>query len=99
MICALNGPARPRSPVSATTATVFGSSRCCSSGSPRTDALARPTPAISSRMVSAYGRIASIRVCARRSRAEATSSIAFVILRVFLTERTRRFRSWTVAMS
>ncbi len=60
--------------------------------------LARPTPAISSRIVSAYGRIASIRVCARRSRAEATSSIAFVILRVFLTERTRRLRSWTEAI-
>src|SRR5688500_12688678 len=41
--------------------------------------------------------MASIRVCARRSRAEATSSIALVILRVFLTERTRRFRSWTEA--
>jgi hypothetical protein len=53
MICALKGPASPRSPVSATIATVFSSSRCCSSGSPRTELLARPTPAISSRIVSA----------------------------------------------
>ena len=95
----MKGPARPRSPVSGTIATFVTSSRCWSSGSPRTEALARPTPAINSRIVSAYGRIASIRVCARRRRAEATSSIAFVILRVFLTERTRRLRSWTEAMT
>ena len=44
-------------------------------------------------MRSAYGRIASMRCCDRRSRAEATSSIAFVTLRVFVIERTRRFRS------
>jgi hypothetical protein len=35
----------------------------------------------------------SIRICERRRRAEATSSIAFVTLRVFVIERTRRFRS------
>ena len=56
---------------------------------------ARPTPAISSLIVSAYGRIASIRACARRSFAAATSSIARVILRVLRTERIRRLRSWT----
>jgi hypothetical protein len=33
--------------------------------------------------LSAYGRIVSIRACARLSRADATSSIAFVIFRVF----------------
>src|SRR2546423_9679023 len=49
-------------------------------------------------MRSAYGRIASIRACARRSRAEATSSNAFVILRVLRTDRIRRRRSWTEAM-
>src|SRR3954468_22744977 len=38
-----------------------------------------------------------MRVCARRSLAAETSSIAFVILRVFLTERTRRAMSWTDA--
>ena len=59
--------------------------------------LARAVPAISSSIRSAYGRIASIRACARRSRAAATSSIAFVILRVFLIERTRRLMSWTEA--
>ena len=34
-----------------------------------------------------------MRICERRSRAEATSSIAFVTFRVFVIERTRRFRS------
>ena len=57
--------------------------------------LARAVPAISSSMRSAYGRIASIRACARRSFAAATSSIARVILRVFRTERIRRLMSWT----
>ena len=51
---------------------------------------ARPTPAISSRIVSAYGRIASMRAWARRSFAAATSSIARVIFRVLRTERIRR---------
>ena len=55
--------------------------------------LARATPTISSCMRSAYGRIASIRVWARRSFAAATSSIARVIFRVFWTERTRRLMS------
>jgi hypothetical protein len=55
-------------------------------------------PIISSIIRSAYGRIASIRACARRRRAEATSSIAFVILRVLRIERIRRFRSWTEAI-
>ena len=55
-------------------------------------------PIISSIIRSAYGRIASIRACARRRRAEATSSIALVILRVFRIERIRRFRSCTDAI-
>ena len=55
------------------------------------------TPAISSSMRSAYGRIASMRIWARRRRAEATSSIARVTFRVFVIERTRRFRSCVVA--
>src|SRR6476469_3476896 len=38
-----------------------------------------------------------MRACARRSRAEATSSNALVIFCVLPTERIRRFRSWTVA--
>ena len=67
-------------------------SRRSSSGS-RTAPAAWEVPAISSSIRSAYGRIASIRSCARRSRAEATSSIARVSLRVFEIERTRRFRS------
>ena len=78
----LNAPARPRSPVSGTISTVSIVSRCCRSGRLRTDDAARPTPAISSLIVSAYGRIASIRAWARRSFAAATSSSARVILRV-----------------
>ena len=39
----------------------------------------------------------SIRICARRRRADATSSIARVSLRVLEIERTRRFRSWVEA--
>jgi hypothetical protein len=34
-----------------------------------------------------------MRCCDRRRRADATSSIAFVTFRVFVIERTRRFRS------
>jgi hypothetical protein len=41
--------------------------------------------------------MASIRACARRKRAAATSSNALVILRVFWTERIRRRMSWTVS--
>jgi hypothetical protein len=65
-------------------------SRCWRSGRLRTDPAARPTPAISSRILSAYGRIASIRACARRSFAAATSSIARVILLVLRTDLIRR---------
>ena len=94
----MNAPARPRSPVSGRIATARSSSRRWSSGRPRTDELARAVPIISSIIRSAYGRIASIRACARRRRAEATSSIALVILRVLRIERIRRFRSWTDAI-
>ncbi len=90
MTCALNAPASPRSAVSGTSRVVAVVSRCWRSGRPRTEPAARPTPEISSRMVSAYGRIASIRACARRSFAAATSSIARVILRVLRTERILR---------
>ena len=79
-----------------TIATVFIVSRRSSSGS-RTAPAACAVPAISSSIRSAYGRIASIRICARRRRAEATSSIARVSLRVFEIERTRRLRSWVEA--
>ena len=62
------------------------------------DGVARAVPIMSSRIRSAYGRSASIRASALRSFAAATSSIAFVILLVFLTELTRRLMSWTVAI-
>ena len=73
-------------------AVVF-TSRRWSRGRRCTDALALAVPTISSCMRSAYGRIASIRACARRSFAAATSSIARVILRVFRIERIRRLMS------
>jgi hypothetical protein len=88
----LNAPARPRSPVSATIATRF-TSRRWRRVRPWSEVLARAVPTISSIIRSAYGLIASIRASARRNRAEATSSIALVILRVFRIERIRRFRS------
>src|SRR5262249_20403815 len=94
--CALKAPASPRSPVIGTIATVLTFSRCSSKGG-RTAPAACEVPAISSIIRSAYGRIPSIRICARRRRAEATSSIARVSLRVFEIERTRRFRSWVDA--
>jgi hypothetical protein len=50
-------------------------------------------PIISSIIRSAYGRIASIRACARRRRADATSSMAFVIFLVFRIDLILRFRS------
>jgi len=80
-------------------ATVSSVSRRWRSGKPRTDVLARAVPAISSSIRSAYGRIASIRACALRSFAAATSSIARVILRVLRTERMRRLMSWTEAIA
>ena len=49
-------------------------------------------------MRSAYGRMSSMRVCARLSFAAATSSSARVIFRVFRTDLTRRLMSWTVAI-
>ena len=51
--CALNAPARPRSPVSGTISVDAVSSRCWSSGSRWTEPAARPTPEMSSRIVSA----------------------------------------------
>ena len=81
-ICALKAPARPRSPVSGEDRDGLASSRSSRSGKPR-DGVARAVPIISSRIRSAYGRSASMRASARRSFAAATSSIAFVILRVF----------------
>src|SRR5919108_1610214 len=49
-------------------------------------------------MASAYGRRASIRCSARRSRAAATISIARVILRMFLNDAMRPRMSFRVAM-
>src|SRR5660398_301017 len=55
-------------------------------------------PAINSIILSAYGRVASMRSCARRKRAAATISIALVIFSVFCTEPILRLMSLCVAM-
>ena len=52
---------------------------------------------MSARIASAYGRAAVTRICARRSREAATSSIALVILAVFRIERMRRRMSAVTA--
>ena len=93
----MKAPASPRSPVRGRIATARTSCRSSRSGNPR-DGVARAVPIMSSVMRSAYGRSAAIRASARRSFAAATSSIAFVILLVFRTERSRRLMSWTVAI-
>ena len=67
-ICALKAPARPRSPVSGRIATVCTLAPL-EQRQTVTDDAARAVPVISSSIRSANGRIASIRVCARRSRA------------------------------
>ena len=98
MTCALNAPASPRSAVTTTMATRRTSSRRCRSGRSggrRPRAPCRPSAPASGRRTGASPRC---RVCARRSRAPATSSIAFVILRVLRTERIRRLMSWSEAM-
>src|SRR5690348_119028 len=95
--CALNAPASPRSPTTGMIPTLRTFSRPSRSGN-RTAPAACRVPAISSIMRSAYGRIASMRICERRRRAEATSSIARVSFRVFEMERTRRFRSCVEAI-
>ena len=50
------------------------------------------------RRASAYGRSASIRCSARRSRAAATISMARVILRMFFTDEMRLRMSFRLAM-
>ena len=50
------------------------------------------------RSASAYGRSASIRCSARRSRAAATISMARVILRMFFTEEMRPRMSFRLAI-
>ena len=99
MTLALNEPARPRSPVMTTRATVRSSS--CSRSraycSVSSEYVARSI--IISTMPIAYGRSASMRPCARRSLAAATISMALVILRVFWTDAIRRRMSRSVATS
>ncbi len=95
----LNAPARPRSPVIATTTAVPSVGRSSRRGSPATPPLWRAACAISRRIAVAYGRRASMFSCAWRILAEATSSMARVILRVLRTDSIRRLMSRVVAMS
>src|SRR5271155_2096471 len=93
----LNAPASPRSPLSTITR-IFFSSRFASSGcsgSSMRDMIDRSMRATST----AWGRAASADSCARRNRAAATNFIARVICCVFFTERMRRRKSRSVAMS
>ncbi len=89
----LKAPARPRSPVMATTSAVPSAGRSSSRLTPCIPPLWRAAWAIRRRMAAAYGRSASIRSWARRSFADATSSMARVILRVLRTESIRRLMS------
>src|SRR2546427_12521936 len=96
---ALNAPHSPRLAVMTTSATrrLFPpgwrsrGNRSASSGAYRSP--------ITSASAAAYGRAATTRSCARFSFDVATSSIVFVILRVFWTDRMRRRSSRGFAMS
>src|SRR5437016_6699679 len=96
---ALNAPHSPRLAVMTTSATRrllppgwrSKGNRSASSGAYRSP--------ITSARAAAYGRAATTRSCARFSFDVATSSIVFVILRVFWTERIRRRSSRGLAIS
>src|SRR3984885_4857608 len=88
----LNAPHRPRSPESTTKRTFFSGRRtrsACSSpwasGSADAAVIDAATDARTSPVFTAYGRIATIRCCARFRRAPATIFIARVIFCVALT--------------
>ncbi len=85
----LNAPARPRSP--ATTSSPTLETESCSARIGRFGTLPAASAAIRviRRIASAYGRSASIRCSARRSRAAATICMALVIFWMFLTESIR----------
>ena len=100
MICELNEPASPRSPVISRTATFSVFSRSWSTGRFRASApAASATFRVIRRRLDAYGRSASMRCSARRSLAAATISIARVIFWTFLTEAIRPLTSLRVAIS
>ena len=88
MICELNAPASPRSPVTSSTATFVVDSCSASSGTRATSEVPAAWAAcrVMRLIALAYGRNATIRCSARRSRAAATISIARVIFWMFLTE-------------
>src|SRR4051794_7114908 len=94
MICELNAPASPRSPVTSrmpTRRTFSCSLRIGSLGmSPAASAAWR----VMRRIAPAYGRSASMRCSALRSRAAATISIARVIFWMFLTDPMRFLMSF-----
>src|SRR4051812_40777814 len=89
MICELNAPARPRSPVTSSSPTVCTFS--CSSSTGRFGMFSAASAAwrVIRRIALAYGRSAWMRCSARRRRAAATISMARVIFSMFLTEEIR----------
>src|ERR1051326_360926 len=99
MMFELNAPARPLSAVMMTICR-RGPSRCSRSGCA---APSLPCPVTrfprSSAILVAYGRAATMRSCARRSFAAATSFMARVIFCVDWTERIRRWMSRRVAIA
>src|SRR5665647_1377710 len=96
---ALKAPARPRSPVMATSATLRTSGRSCMSAYWRVSSEKVARSVIISIMSAAYGRSASMRAWLRRSLAAATISMALVILRVLWTDAMRRRMSRRLATS
>src|SRR5450759_3644415 len=96
---ALKAPARPRSPVMATSATLRTSGRSCMSAYRRVSSEKVARSVIISIMSAAYGRSASMRAWLRRSLAAATISMALVILRVLWTDAMRRRMSRRLATS
>src|SRR5262249_23155178 len=91
MMLVLSAPARPRSGVTRSTPTVL-TGRWVSRGwsAPAPVGACAPSSATSARIASAYGRAEVTRICARRSRDAATSSMALVILAVFRIDLIRR---------
>ena len=82
----LNAPARPRSPAISSRPTLSTCSCSARIGSRGTSPAASAACRVILRIAPAYGRSASIRCSARRSRAAATISIARVIFWMFLTD-------------
>src|SRR5579875_2453865 len=89
MMFELNAPASPRSPATSSSATVWISARSVRIGRRGRLPAASAASRVIRRIAWAYGRSASIRCSARRSRAAATISIARVIFWMLRTDAIR----------